>query len=113
MENFDGFINSTWMRIDKPMVLLFTNQEAFSSQVAVHPLKDYFPDFEGGYDYFKACDYILDRFMSLSKGHPRQIETVWCNNDGTTSRFLRLVQSRISPLKKRLNSVQIISGINP
>ena len=30
-------------------------------------MKNYFPDYEGGADYAAACDYILNRFVSLNQ----------------------------------------------
>jgi len=52
-------------------------------------MKNYFPDYEGGEDYAMACDYILNRFVSLNQHETKQIYTHFtCATDTTQIRFV-------------------------
>jgi hypothetical protein len=52
-------------------------------------MKNYFPDYEGGADYAAACDYILNRFVSLNQAEQKQIYTHFtCATDTTQIRFV-------------------------
>jgi hypothetical protein len=52
-------------------------------------MKNYFPDYEGGADYAAACDYILNRFVSLNQHETKQIYTHFtCATDTMQIRFV-------------------------
>ncbi len=60
---FDSICNSRWFT--KTSIILFLNKiDRFKEKLPVSPMKNYFPDYEGGQDYSAACDYILNRFVS-------------------------------------------------
>ena len=60
---FDSICNSRWFT--KTSIILFLNKiDRFKEKLPVSPMKNYFPDYEGGQDYGLACDYILNRFVS-------------------------------------------------
>ena len=60
---FDSICNSRWFT--KTSIILFLNKiDRFKEKLPVSPMKNYFPDYEGGQDYGAACDYILNRFVS-------------------------------------------------
>lgn len=60
---FDSICNSRWFT--KTSIILFLNKiDRFKEKLPISPMKNYFPDYEGGQDYAAACDYILNRFVS-------------------------------------------------
>ncbi len=48
--------------------ILFLNKiDLFAEKLPRSPLGDYFPDYTGGSDYNSACEYLLQRFVSLNQ----------------------------------------------
>ena len=48
--------------------ILFLNKiDLFAEKLPRSPLGDYFPDYAGGDDYDAACNYLLNRFVSLNQ----------------------------------------------
>lgn len=82
---FDSICNSRWfvktsiVRFDRliphqPLMfsscfqILFLNKiDLFMEKLPRSPLGDYFPDYSGGDNYDAACDYLLQRFVSLNQ----------------------------------------------
>lgn len=85
---FDSICNSRWFV--KTSIILFLNKiDRFKEKLPVSPMKNYFPDYEGGADYPAACDYILNRFVSLNQAEQKQIYTHFtCATDTTQIRFV-------------------------
>ena len=105
---FDSICNSRWFV--KTSIILFLNKiDRFKEKLPVSPMKNYFPDYEGklnqngsngwnhqksniaegGSDYAAACDYILNRFVSLNQHETKQIYTHFtCATDTTQIRFV-------------------------
>jgi guanine nucleotide-binding protein G(i) subunit alpha len=85
---FDSICNSRWFI--KTSIILFLNKiDRFKEKLPVSPMKNYFPDYEGGDDYASACDYILNRFVSLNQHETKQIYTHFtCATDTTQIRFV-------------------------
>ncbi|EWC46595.1 guanine nucleotide-binding protein subunit alpha [Drechslerella stenobrocha 248] len=85
---FDSICNSRWFI--KTSIILFLNKiDRFREKLPVSLMKNYFPDFEGGDDYAAACDYILNRFVSLNQSETKQIYTHFtCATDTTQIRFV-------------------------
>ena len=105
---FDSICNSRWFV--KTSIILFLNKiDRFKEKLPVSPMKNYFPDYEGklnqigdngrehqrsnidegGPDYAAACDYILNRFVSLNQHETKQIYTHFtCATDTTQIRFV-------------------------
>ncbi|KAL5350045.1 hypothetical protein V496_05657 [Pseudogymnoascus sp. VKM F-4515 (FW-2607)] len=85
---FDSICNSRWFT--KTSIILFLNKiDRFKEKLTVSPMKNYFPDYEGGDDYSAACDYILNRFVSLNQHEAKQIYTHFtCATDTTQIRFV-------------------------
>ncbi|TQS33135.1 hypothetical protein Golomagni_06529 [Golovinomyces magnicellulatus] len=85
---FDSISNSRWFT--KTSIILFLNKiDRFKEKLPVSPMKNYFPDYEGGDDYAAACDYILNRFVSLNQHETKQIYTHFtCATDTTQIRFV-------------------------
>jgi guanine nucleotide-binding protein subunit alpha len=85
---FDSICNSRWFI--KTSIILFLNKiDRFKEKLPVSPMKNYFPDYEGGDDYGAACDYILNRFVSLNQHESKQIYTHFtCATDTTQIRFV-------------------------
>ncbi|KAI9717611.1 MAG: Glucoamylase 1 precursor (Glucan 1,4-alpha-glucosidase) (1,4-alpha-D-glucan glucohydrolase) [Candelaria pacifica] len=85
---FDSICNSRWFV--KTSIILFLNKiDRFKEKLPISPMKNYFPDYEGGSDYALACDYILNRFVSLNQHEQKQIYTHFtCATDTTQIRFV-------------------------
>lgn len=105
---FDSICNSRWFV--KTSIILFLNKiDRFKEKLPVSPMKNYFPDYEGtrqdhsafaenlyietvktgGQEYGNACDYILNRFVSLNQQDHKQIYTHFtCATDTTQIRFV-------------------------
>ena len=85
---FDSICNSRWFI--RTSIILFLNKiDRFKEKLPVSPMKNYFPDYEGGGDYGAACDYILNRFVSLNQHETKQIYTHFtCATDTTQIRFV-------------------------
>ncbi|RMZ85917.1 hypothetical protein DV736_g6529, partial [Chaetothyriales sp. CBS 134916] len=85
---FDSICNSRWFV--KTSIILFLNKiDRFKEKLPVSPMQNYFPDYEGGADYAAACDYILNRFVSLNQTETKQIYTHFtCATDTTQIRFV-------------------------
>ncbi|GJE90016.1 heterotrimeric G protein alpha subunit alpha [Phanerochaete sordida] len=63
---FDSICNSRWFV--KTSIILFLNKiDLFAEKLPRSPLGDYFPDFQGGDNYDAACQYLLNRFVSLNQ----------------------------------------------
>jgi len=85
---FDSICNSRWFV--KTSIILFLNKiDRFREKLPLSPMKQYFPDYEGGNDYNAACDYILNRFVSLNQSNAKQIYTHFtCATDTTQIKFV-------------------------
>lgn len=85
---FDSICNSRWFV--KTSIILFLNKiDRFKEKLPISPMKNYFPDYEGGSDYAQACDYILNRFVSLNQHETKQIYTHFtCATDTMQIRFV-------------------------
>lgn len=114
---FDSICNSRWFV--KTSIILFLNKiDRFKEKLPVSPMKNYFPDYEGklnqngtngrehqksnlaegGPDYAAACDYILNRFVSLNQHETKQIYTHFtCATDTTQIRFVMAAVNGTSP----------------
>jgi guanine nucleotide-binding protein G(i) subunit alpha len=98
---FDSICNSRWFI--KTSIILFLNKiDRFKEKLPVSPMKNYFPDYEGGDDYASACDYILNRFVSLNQHETKQIYTHFtCATDTTQIRFVMAAVNGESIIKCR------------
>ncbi|KAL9052349.1 MAG: hypothetical protein Q9162_005441 [Coniocarpon cinnabarinum] len=85
---FDSICNSRWFT--KTSIILFLNKiDRFKEKLPVSPMKNYFPDYEGGPEYGAACDYILHRFVSLNQQETKQVYTHFtCATDTQQIRFV-------------------------
>ncbi|EPS43204.1 hypothetical protein H072_2805 [Dactylellina haptotyla CBS 200.50] len=85
---FDSICNSRWFI--KTSIILFLNKiDRFKLKLPISPMQNYFPDYEGGDDYAAACDYILNRFVSLNQSETKQIYTHFtCATDTKQIKFV-------------------------
>jgi guanine nucleotide-binding protein G(i) subunit alpha len=63
---FDSVINSKWFP-ENTIVLFLSNISEFRRKLASSPLKDNFPDFNGGKDPDQAAEYLLGRFKQVDR----------------------------------------------
>lgn len=69
---FDSICNSKWFV--KTSIILFLNKiDIFKEKLQTSPLNKYFPDFDGGSDFDKACDYFLKKFSALNQSDVKQV----------------------------------------
>lgn len=85
---FDSICNSRWFT--KTSIILFLNKiDRFKEKLPVSPMSNYFQDYEGGDNYDAACDYILNRFVSLNQSEVKQIYTHFtCATDTQQIKFV-------------------------
>jgi len=85
---FDSICNSRWFV--KTSIILFLNKiDRFAEKLPISPLADYFSDYRGGNNYDAACDYILNRFVSLNQSDDKQIYTHFtCATDTQQVKFV-------------------------
>ncbi|TPX31176.1 hypothetical protein SmJEL517_g05438 [Synchytrium microbalum] len=85
---FDSICNSRWFV--KTSIILFLNKiDLFKDKLPKSPMVKYFPDFTGGESYDGACEYILNRFVSLNQSDQKQIYTHFtCATDTTQIKFV-------------------------
>ncbi|KAI0249627.1 heterotrimeric G protein alpha subunit B [Lactifluus subvellereus] len=86
---FDSICNSRWFV--KTSIILFLNKiDLFAEKLPRSPLGDYFPDYTGGADYNAACEYLLQRFVSLNQSAAtKQIYAHYtCATDTNQIRFV-------------------------
>ncbi|KAJ3268038.1 guanine nucleotide-binding protein subunit alpha, partial [Borealophlyctis nickersoniae] len=85
---FDSICNSRWFV--KTSIILFLNKiDLFREKLPRSPMAKYFPDFTGGDSYDAACEYILNRFVSLNQSDQKQIYTHFtCATDTTQMKFV-------------------------
>lgn len=101
---FDSICNSRWF-INTSIILFLNKIDRFKEKLPISPMKNYFPDYEGGDDYAAACDYILNRFVSLNQHETKQIYTHFtCATDTTQIRFVMAAVNGMLNFLRQLKS---------
>ncbi|KAI8372756.1 G-alpha protein [Radiomyces spectabilis] len=93
---FDSICNSRWFT--KTSIILFLNKiDLFAQKLARNPLSRYFADYLGADSYDHACQYLLQRFVSLNnRADTKQIYTHFtCATDTKQIRFVMAAVSDI------------------
>lgn len=71
---FDSICNSRWFV--RTSIILFLNKiDLFKQKLTYSPMSDYFSDYQGGSDYNSACEYIVNRFVSLNQSDAKTVYT--------------------------------------
>ncbi|KAI9303506.1 G-alpha protein [Cunninghamella echinulata] len=72
---FDSICNSRWFI--KTSIILFLNKiDLFAEKIVKSPMSRYFDDYTGGDRYEAACQYLLQRFVSLNtRADTKQVYT--------------------------------------
>ncbi|KAI8804578.1 guanine nucleotide binding protein, alpha subunit [Cladochytrium replicatum] len=85
---FDSICNSRWFV--KTSIILFLNKiDLFKEKLPRSPMSRFFPDYIGGDHYESACEYLLNRFVSLNQSEHKQIYTHFtCATDTTQIKFV-------------------------
>ncbi|KAK9736283.1 guanine nucleotide-binding protein subunit alpha, variant 2 [Basidiobolus ranarum] len=69
---FDSICNSRWFI--KTSIILFLNKiDLLKEKLSISPMKDFFPDYQGGNDFDAACKYITERFKALNQSNRKQV----------------------------------------
>ncbi|KAI8068438.1 G-alpha protein [Gongronella butleri] len=93
---FDSICNSRWFI--KTSIILFLNKiDLFAEKIVKSPLGNYFDDYTGGDRYEAACQYLLQRFVSLNtRADTKQIYTHF--TCATDTRQISFVMSAINSI---------------
>lgn len=85
---FDSICNSKWFV--KTSIILFLNKiDIFKEKLPVSPLNKYFPEFDGGDNYDKACDFFKKKFEALNQSDVKQVYTHFtCATDTAQIKFV-------------------------
>ncbi|RKO84365.1 guanine nucleotide binding protein, alpha subunit [Blyttiomyces helicus] len=85
---FDSICNSRWFV--KTSIILFLNKiDLFKEKLMRSPMDKYFPDYAGGESYEAACEYMLNRFVTLNQSDQKQIYTHFtCATDTSQIKFV-------------------------
>jgi guanine nucleotide-binding protein subunit alpha len=86
---FDSICNSRWFT--KTSIILFLNKiDLLAEKLARSPLISFFPDYKGGDNYDAACQFILQKFVSLNtRADTKQIYThLTCATDTKQIEFV-------------------------
>jgi guanine nucleotide-binding protein subunit alpha len=85
---FESICNSRWFQTTS-MILFLNKIDLFREKLPKSPIVDYFDDYEGDADYEKACDFFLNKFVSLNKNEAKQIYTHFtCATDTSQIKFV-------------------------
>ena len=61
---FTTILKNPWLR-QTSMILFLNKKDVFDEKIRYFDLKDYFPDYCGGFcDSIEAKDFILEKFMN-------------------------------------------------
>ncbi|PWN46267.1 putative guanine nucleotide-binding protein alpha-1 subunit [Ceraceosorus guamensis] len=85
---FDSICNSRWFV--RTSIILFLNKiDLFQQKLPMSPMSDYFSDYTGGSDYKAACEYILNRFVSLNQSEAKTVYSHFtCATDTNQIKFV-------------------------
>ena len=85
---FDSICNSRWFV--RTSIILFLNKiDLFKQKLVTSPMNQYFADYHGGTDYNAACEYIVNRFVSLNQSETKTVYTHFtCATDTNQIRFV-------------------------
>ena len=72
---FDSIVNSRFFSHTK-MILCFTKKGKLAEKIVHSPVKNYFPNFEGGDNLEAAIEYIIKRFVSLNEDSLKELVTI-------------------------------------
>ncbi|KAG0168546.1 guanine nucleotide-binding protein subunit alpha [Apophysomyces sp. BC1034] len=93
---FDSICNSRWFT--KTSIILFLNKiDLFAEKLKYSPLAHYFGDYTGDSNYEQACQYLLQRFVSLNtRAETKQVYTHFtCATDTNQIKFVMAAVSDI------------------
>ena len=86
---------------DSVITLLLGGTALFKKDLSVVPLSHHFPDFDGGNDYAAACDYFLNRFMTIAQSQHsrRQVYTHFADfSDEDPNNSVRFIMAAINDI---------------
>ncbi|KAJ1336197.1 hypothetical protein BSLG_007514 [Batrachochytrium salamandrivorans] len=85
---FDSICNSRWF-VQTSIILFLNKIDLFKEKLSRSPMAKYFPDYTAGENYEAACDYMLNRFVSLNQSEKKQIYTHFtCATDTSQIKFV-------------------------
>lgn len=79
LQVFESIVNKPLMQ-DVPVFLLLNKADLFEHTILSKPISDYFSDYSGGGDYFRACGFFADRFARLDRRSPGKLHCYVTNS---------------------------------
>lgn len=102
---FDSVINGALFKT-KPVILFLNKIDVFQKKLAVSPLSQHFPDFDGSNtDLWAAAGYLGHRFQRLDKAQGRKIYVYYTNATDTTLMKSTMESVQHSIVQKNLSGL--------
>jgi guanine nucleotide-binding protein subunit alpha len=113
MHNFPVLRNRSLI-IDTSQILFLNKIDLFAEKLPRSPLGDYFPDYIGGADYNAACEYLLQRFVSLNQSAAtKQIYAHYtCATDTNQIRCTRPLVTPRRKMHTKRSSLVVLNAIS-
>ena len=81
---FESLVNGQWFK-DKPIILFLNKIDLFREKLAISPVANHFPDYQGNNgDEAAAIKYFADRFRKINRTADREIYIHYTNATDTT-----------------------------
>ena len=107
LDLFNTIVKCRWFP-KTSFVLIFTKLDKLAAKLKVSPIKNYFPDFEGGDELEAAVAYIIDRFTSLVDSD----KTIFVQRTSIVDDYQKLGKATMDLLQQvtQLDSARIPTG---
>jgi guanine nucleotide-binding protein subunit alpha len=81
---FESLVNGEWFK-RKPIILFLNKIDLFKEKLAISPISNHFPDYQGeNSDFDAAAKYFADRFRGINRMPEREIYVHYTNATDTT-----------------------------
>ncbi|MCJ1272366.1 hypothetical protein MMC21_000152 [Puttea exsequens] len=103
---FESIMSLTWFKSSS--IILFLNKtDLFKEKIAEKPVRDYFPDYSGASnDYKAASEYFANKFRSLNRTADREIYVHFTN--ATDTNLLKLTMQSVQDTIIQANLTTLI-----
>ncbi|KAH6952476.1 guanine nucleotide-binding protein subunit alpha [Ilyonectria sp. MPI-CAGE-AT-0026] len=109
-----GSICNSRLFFKTPIILFLNKIDRFKEKLPDSPMKDCFPDYEGGDDCSAACRYIVKRFVSLKQHEPKRVYAHFtCATDTTQIRIVMEAVNGILLILRRLLLIRLHRNRHP
>merc|ERR1712071_647539 len=78
---FEEICNSRWFR-ETSMILFLNKRDLFADKIKKVPLRNCFPEYQGGDDYDSGCHFLKQEFETRNRNPEKQVYShVTCATD--------------------------------